>query len=82
MEYLLKLAFIMILLHNNLLQLMHFNDLHLLFTITPKCLILIYLTVNFMMSILLFAFFLLFLTLALGLNVLTFGIQRVLNRLL
>ena len=82
MKYSLKLAIIMILLHNDLLQLMSCNDLHLLFTITPKCLILMYLTVNFMMNILLFAFFLLFLTLALGLNVLTFGIQRVLNRLL
>ena len=31
MEYLLKLAVIIMLLHNGLLQLMHFNDLHLLF---------------------------------------------------
>ena len=82
MEYFLKLAVIMILLHNDLLQLMSCNDLRLLFTVTPKYLILMYLIVNIMMNILLFAFFLLFLTLALGLNVLTFGIQRVLNRLL
>ena len=32
MEYLLKLTVIMTLLHIGLLQLMHFNDLHLLFT--------------------------------------------------
>ena len=31
MEYLLKLAVIIMLLHIGLLQLMHFNDLHLLF---------------------------------------------------
>ena len=34
MEYLLKLAVIMTVLHIGLLQLMHFNDVHLLFKFT------------------------------------------------
>ena len=41
MEYLLKLAIIMILLYISLLQLMHFNDLCLLFTSVHHLIVLI-----------------------------------------
>ena len=43
MEYLLKLTLIITLLHIGLLQLMHFNDLHFFSSVSPYCLILVYL---------------------------------------
>ena len=49
MEYLLKLTVIIMLLHIGLLQLMHFNDLHLLFRCSPHCLIQLYLNGEYLL---------------------------------